>query len=228
MCVTRHPNEQLLRRGGVALDLRQASDGALMLAIARYHQDALAEVYRRHAGAVFGLANRLLGSRSLAEEVTQEIFLRLWNAPERFDPDRGTVRAMLLSWTHGKAVDVLRSDQSRRRREERDAHVLAEAGLDIENEAIELAIADQVARALGNLRIEEREAITLAYYRGLTYREVAAELDQPEGTVKSRIRSGLRTLRTSLNIAETDPELSTAMREAPERPSARGVRRGRS
>ena len=208
---------RVLRRRGVALDLRQASDGALMLAIARYHQDALAEVYRRHAGAVFGLANRLLGSRSLAEEVTQEIFLRLWNAPERFDPDRGTVRAMLLSWTHGKSVDVLRSDQSRRRREERDAHVLAEAGLDIENEAIELAIADQLAQALGTLRSEEREAITLAYYRGLTYREVAAELDQPEGTVKSRIRSGLRTLRSSLNIAETDPELST-----------RAVRRGRS
>src|SRR5688572_584654 len=208
MCIIRHPKARLLRRGRVAPDLRQASDGALMLAIARYHQDALAEVYRRHAGAVFGLANRLLGSRSVAEEVTQEIFLRLWNAPERFDPDRGTVRAMLLSWTHGKSAGVLRSDQSRRRREEPDAHILAEAGLDIENEAIELAIADQVARALGSLRIEEREAITLAYYRGLTYREVAAELDQPEGTVKSRIRSGLRTLRASLNVTETDTEVS--------------------
>ena len=200
----------------------------MVLAIARYHQDALAEVYRRHAGAVFGLANRLLGSRTLAEEVTQEIFLRLWNVPERFDTDRGTLRAMLLSWTHGKSVDVLRSDQSRRRREERDAHFVAEAGHDIENEAIELTIADQIARALAGLRSEEREAITLAYYRGLTYREVAAQLDQPEGTVKSRIRSGLRTLRASLNINETDTELSVAEGIRPEQPSGQGIRRGRS
>jgi len=192
----------------VAMDLRQSSDATLVLAIARYHQDALAEVYRRHAGAVFGLANRLLAARAVAEEVTQEIFLRLWNTPERFDPDRGTLRAMLLSWTHGKAVDVMRSDQSRRRREERDAHVVAEAGHDIENEAIELAIADQIVEALAHLRVEEREAITLAYYRGLTYREVAAVLDQPEGTVKSRIRSGLRALRASLNVHEADNELA--------------------
>jgi RNA polymerase sigma-70 factor, ECF subfamily len=189
-------------------DLSTASDAALVVSISRYHQDALAEAYRRHGGAVFALANRLLGERTVAEEITQEIFLRLWNAPERFDPERGSLRAMLLSWTHGKSVDVLRSDQSRRRREERDAHVVAEAGHDIENEAIELAIADQVVRALAELRVEEREAIALAYYRGLTYREVAVELDQPEGTVKSRIRSGLRTLRASLNVTETDSELS--------------------
>jgi RNA polymerase sigma-70 factor (ECF subfamily) len=190
------------------VDHRQSSDAALVLAVARYHQDALAEIYRRHAGAVFGLAHRLLGTRPLAEEVTQEIFLRLWHAPERFDPGRGSLRAMLLSWTHGKSVDVLRSDHARRRREERDAQSLAEAGHDIEDEAIELAIADQVTRALGALRAEERQAITLAYYRGLTYREVAAELGQPEGTVKSRIRSGLRTLRNALNVAEADEELS--------------------
>jgi len=94
----------------------EASDAALVVAIARYHQDALAEVYRRHAGAVFGLARRLLSERTLAEEVVQEVFLRLWNDPERYDPSRGTLRSYLLAQTHGRAVDLRRSEGARRAR----------------------------------------------------------------------------------------------------------------
>src|SRR5215211_9159690 len=99
--------------------LQEMSDAALVVAIARYHQDALAEAYRRHAGAVFGLARRLLSERALAEEVVQEVFLRLWNDPERYDPSRGTLRSYLLAQAHGRSVDLLRSEGARRAREER-------------------------------------------------------------------------------------------------------------
>ena len=181
--------------------LSDTSDSALVVAIGRWHDDALAEVYRRHAGAVFGLARRVLGDPGRAEEIVQEVFVRLWNEPERFDPERGSLRSFLLAQTHGRAVDLLRSDTARRNREDRDARAAAEAGYDLEHEVWDLAVADQVANAMGELPQEERRAIELAYFDGHTYREVAELLDQPEGTVKSRIRNGMRRMRAVL--AET-------------------------
>ena len=178
--------------------LRQASDAAVVVAIGRWRQDALAEAYRRHAGAVFALARRLLVDPGMAEEIVQEVFLRLWNRPEQFDPERGSLRAFLLAQTHGRSVDLLRSETSRRRREERDARSTAEAGYDIEREVMDLSVADQVNEVMAALPVDERRAIELAYFGGHTYRQVAVMLDQPEGTVKSRIRSGLRRMRDQL------------------------------
>jgi len=178
--------------------LRQVSDAAVVVAIGRWREDALAEAYRRHAGAVFALARRLLVDPGMAEEVVQEVFLRLWNQPEKFDPERGSLRAFLLAQTHGRAVDVLRSETSRRRREERDARRTAEAGYDIEREVMDLSVTDKVNEVMAVLPVDERRAIELAYFGGHTYRQVAALLDQPEGTVKSRIRSGLRRMRDQL------------------------------
>ena len=183
---------------------KDASDAALVVAIGRYHDDALAEVYRRHAGAVFALARRVVNDRQLAEEVVQEVFLKLWNAPDKFDPSRGSLRSYLLAHAHGRSVDLLRSESSRKRREETDARKSAESGYDVEHEVWDLAVADHVKAAITVLPDGERRAIELAYFGGHTYREVAVMLDEPEGTVKSRIRSGMRRLASELAAAGID------------------------
>ncbi len=177
------------------LDLASASDLQLVVAIARYDQDALAEVYKRHGGVALGLAKRLAGDHSLAEEIVQEVFLRIWNEPAKFDAARGSLRSYLLAQIHGRSVDLIRSESSRRNREEREARLGAGDSYDLEREVWDLTLAEHVREALVELPSDERSAIELAYFGGHTYREVAVLLDAPEGTVKSRIRSGLGRLR---------------------------------
>jgi RNA polymerase sigma-70 factor (ECF subfamily) len=176
----------------------EVSDAQLVTSIARYNEVALAEAYRRHGGAVFGLAKMVLNNPTDAEDVTQEIFLRLWNQPDRFDPARGSLRSFLLAQTHGRAVDVVRASSSRRQREARDASRTAQAPYDMQHEVWDLAVANKLTHAMVELPEEERRAIELAYFGGHTYREVAELLDQPEGTVKSRIRNGMRRMRALL------------------------------
>jgi RNA polymerase sigma-70 factor (ECF subfamily) len=173
-------------------------DVGLVIAIARYDGDAFAEAYRRHAGAVFGLSLRLLWERALAEEMLQEIFLRLWEHPERFDQLRGSLRSFLLMDAHARCVDRIRADARRRDREERTARAELVTHYDLDLEAYDLDVAEQVREVLATLSDGERRAIELAYFGGHTYREVARILDQPEGTIKSRIRTGLTRLRTKL------------------------------
>jgi RNA polymerase sigma-70 factor, ECF subfamily len=182
--------------------IEEVSDAQLVTSIARYSEVALAEVYRRHGGAVYGLARRVLSDATEAEDVAQEVFLRLWNEPDRYDPARGSLRSFLLAQSHARAVDAVRSTSSRRQRESRDALRTARAAYDLQHEIWDLAMADQVGNAMDTLPEEERRAIELAYFDGHTYREVARLLQQPEGTVKSRIRNGMRRMRSAL--AELD------------------------
>lgn len=182
--------------------LEGASDTALVLALAGRDEAALQELHRRHAGPVVALARRVAGNDDLAAEVAQEVFVRLWTTPSRFDPDRGSLRSFLLADAHGRAVDVVRSEVARRRREERDHAESMTVDLDTpEEEVVAAAMSAELRAAVDTLAPGERRAIELAYFGGHSYREVADILGEPEGTIKSRIRTGLLRLREALATA---------------------------
>ena len=176
---------------------RAASDFVLVVAVARRDHAALGELYQRYGGSLFCAALRVLSSRDLAEEVVQDVFVRLWRNPERFDSARGPLRSFLLAQSHGRAVDVLRSEKARRRRETGDANAVSQQS-SVEDDVLDFVVGEKVREAVRSLCQTEREAISLAYFGGHTYVEVASLLGIPEGTVKSRIRSALARLRTAL------------------------------
>lgn len=177
---------------------REQSDASLVVAVGRFDEAALAEIYERHGTVVFALARRLVKNRDLAEEITQEIFLRLWNKPERFDSERGTLRSFLLADTHGRSIDTIRSEAARRSREERQGLMEPTVAPDVEGEVWSRVASEEIRGALAELADHERHAIELAYFGGYSYREVAELLGEPEGTVKSRIRAGMARLKGRL------------------------------
>ncbi len=177
---------------------RQATDGDLAGFVGRGDRLALGELYARHAGPCFALARRVLADRVLAEDVVQEVFLRVWRWPERYDATRGSMRAFLFAQVHGRSVDLLRAETARRAREHSTAFHSPTVDDDLERAVADLSEGEAVRRALAELSDGERGAIELAYFGGHTYREVAQLLEMPEGTVKSRIRAGLLRLRAAL------------------------------
>jgi len=178
--------------------LDDADDTELVLAIGQGDNTAMAEILRRHRIPVLAFARRLVGDHARAEEVTQDVFVRLWQRSARFDAQRGTLRAFLLALTHGRALDIVRSDSARFRREERDMERSNDPGEDPGTQVVARTVADAVRDALMQIPEPERRAVELAYLGGNSYRKVASMLDEPEGTVKSRIRNGLARLRTAL------------------------------
>lgn len=175
-------------------------DAALVNAIIADERTALEEAFDRYSGAVKSMAKRVLRDDTLAEDIVQDVFVALWKAPGKYDPARGSLRTFLITLAHRRAVDMIRSEESRFRREER-----VPGGLppDIDDEVWALTLSDKVRSALESIPANERTAIALAYYGGLSYTEVARRLGQPEGTVKSRIRSGMKKL--SVLLSEVAP-----------------------
>jgi RNA polymerase sigma-70 factor (ECF subfamily) len=174
-------------------------DASLVAAVVDRSQDALGEIYKRYGGAVWSVARRVCRNADLADEVAQTVFTELWSRPQRYDPSRGSLRPWLLAQAHSRAVDVVRSEEARRRRQERDAQLdPAPQSAEVELEVHAAALAADVRRAVEELPPDERDAILLAYFGGHTYTQTAALLGAPEGTIKSRIRRGLMSLRRAL------------------------------
>lgn len=171
-----------------------SSDPDLVRSVAVGDPRALEEIHRRHGGAVVGLCRRVLRDEALAEEVSQEVFLRLWSDPHRFDAGRGSLRSFLQRQAHSRSIERVRSEEARRAREDRALRIDSAPPTDVEAEAVASLRSTVVREALDQLEPAERSAIVLAYYGGHSYREVSVLLDAPEGTVKSRIRSGMNKL----------------------------------
>ena len=167
--------------------------------MARGDNAAFGAVYDQVAGQVFGLARTVLRDAAQAEEVCQEVLLDVWRNAARFDASRGTAMAWLMTLAHRRAVDRVRAQQAATAREQRAAR--PEVSYDSVAETVEARLdAERVRRCLGSLTGLQRESITLAYYQGRTYREVAALLSVPVGTVKTRMRDGLIRLRDCLGV----------------------------
>lgn len=179
----------------------RTDDARLVQHVLDRDEKALEEIYRAHGGAVKNIARRVLSDDTLAEDVVQDVFVGFWNHPEKFDANRGALRTYLLTIAHRRAVDVVRSEVARTQREEKQPPPAETT--DLESEIWQRSQSEIVRQAVANLGEDERKAISLAYFGGLTYVEVATALNEPEGTVKSRIRSGMKKLSAVLAEAAT-------------------------
>jgi RNA polymerase sigma-70 factor, ECF subfamily len=171
--------------------------GRLLTLVARGDQEAFETLYDRLSGPAYGLVRKVLRDPAQSEEVTQEVMLEVWRSASRFDPARGSATSWALTIAHRRAVDRVRSETAAADREQRsavypfavdDVAATVEANMD----------AEQVRRCLEGLTELQREAITLAYYGGYSYPQVARKLQVAAGTIKTRIRDGLMRLGNCL------------------------------
>jgi RNA polymerase sigma-70 factor (ECF subfamily) len=187
--------------GPAAAGPEQAALGEALTLVARGDLEAFDHVYREMAGAVFGLARRVLRDPAQAEEVAQEVMVEVWRTASRFDSAKGSPRAWMLTIAHRRAVDRVRAEQSAHDREVKHAAKSAEIEFDEVSETVEARLeAQRVRHCLGGLTDLQRESVTLAYYGGYTYPQVAELLGAPLGTVKTRMRDGLTRLRDCLGL----------------------------
>ena len=180
-----------------------ASVESLLEQVAAGDREAFAQLYDCIAPAVYGMACRIVVDPSLAQEITQDVLLAVWSTAARFDRSRGSARGWILTIAHRRSVDVVRSEQSARNRVDRVAAATIDTPFDEVGEAVADAFEDrfrarEVTRALRTLTELQRAAVELAYFKGMTYGEVAQVLRVPLGTAKTRIRDGLQRLAVQL------------------------------
>jgi RNA polymerase sigma-70 factor (ECF subfamily) len=192
----------LLRRAPAELTIDEpVSLDDLVLRVALGESPAFEALYDRMSDVVFGVIRRVLRDPAQSEEVAQEVLVEVWRTATRFDPARGTASTWVLTMAHRRAIDRVRSAQAAHDREERVAQRDQTPAFDEVAEQVETRLEqEQVRRCLGTLTDLQRESVTLAYYGGHTYREVAELLDSPLGTIKTRLRDGLIRLRDCMGV----------------------------
>ena len=180
-------------------------DAALAARLMARDDGALTQAVKLYGGIVNGMARRIVADALLAEEVTQDVFVALWRRPGAFDPERGSLKTFLATLARNKAVDLVRREDRVRRTTQ---SLLAEfpATLRSNEFADKMGKRWEIDDALAQIPASQREVIALAYFGGRTYREVATELGIPEGTVKTRMRNGLSTMRSALSRTREDAD----------------------
>jgi RNA polymerase sigma-70 factor (ECF subfamily) len=174
----------------------------LLRLVARGDNEAFDALYARVAGPVYGLVRRVLRDPAQSEEVTQEVFLWIWREAARFDETQGSAMAWMMTVAHRRAVDRVRSEQSASARHQRAAQLDVTTAYDAVSEDVLTRLdREAVRQCLAALTPMQRESVTLAYYDGHTYAEVADVLEIPLGTAKTRIRDGLIRLRDCLGVS---------------------------
>ncbi|MCF4136272.1 sigma-70 family RNA polymerase sigma factor [Streptomyces sp. NPDC101213] len=174
----------------------------LLSRVALGDEKAFATVYDTVAGSVLGVARAVLRDRAQSEEVAQEVLVEVWRTAPRYRADRGTAINWILTLAHRRAVDRVRSVEAAAVRDHKAALLDRTPEYDEVTEQVEARLErEQVRRCLRTLTDIQRQAVTLAYYRGLTYREVAEALTLPLGTVKTRLRDGLIRMRDCLGVS---------------------------
>ncbi|HWW89285.1 MAG TPA: sigma-70 family RNA polymerase sigma factor [Solirubrobacteraceae bacterium] len=181
-------------------DLRVLADEDLMELVRDGEAGAFEVIFDRHAQRAFSLAYRMCGRPALAEDVVQEAFLSLWRSGARYDPARGSVRSWVLSVVHNRAIDAFRREAVKESRDVRDDRLVERTpSLRLTHSEVERRDdAQQVRSALGELPVEQRQVIELAYFGGFTHSQIAETLGLPAGTVKGRMRLGLTKMRLIL------------------------------
>lgn len=186
-------------------DLQGASSAtkeALLGRVARGDKPAFAELYDQMAPRVLGLVRRLLVDHAQSEEVTQEIFLEIWQSASRYEPNKGGATTWILTMAHRRAVDRVRSSQSGRDRDVKIGIRDFVPSVDDVAHGAEVRIEhERVKKAMAQLTELQRQAISLAYYGGYSHSEVAEQLSIPIGTVKTRLRDGMIRLRDAMGVA---------------------------
>jgi len=166
-------------------------DAALVARMRAGDQSAMADLYDRYSGVVYGVALRVLANTTAAEDVVQEVFLQLWRNPQAFDADRGRLAPWLAVIARNRAIDHLR-----KRPPEDDIDELPiSTGVDLESDSAQKLAIERVRGVLAQLPQEQRKTLEMAFFEGMTHTEIAGKTGEPLGTVKTRIRTGLLALR---------------------------------